>query len=810
MKRRLKDLEAAAAAVKPFLAQYLEEQGIDTTNNFLCINPRHKDSNASMTIKQDPQHAYCFGCKQVVDIFTAAHFLEGKPAKGVGWIEENLLYLAEKYSVQLDMADLTPDEIYEYRTYKAYSLAAKLVADPNFGNYSKVAPEIEARGWDPQRLAEWGIGTVNFNDFREVLKENGFEPGFLRGVDLDRSNLFNEDNLLFTVFDEHGKAVGFSARNMNFNKSPGQRKYNSTKTTGLECNIFKKGERLYGFDMAKEAASPLYLFEGQPDVITARHHGYMNTCCTMGTALTDHHISLLKRNGQFNLVLVLDADEAGEQAVQKIMDEKLSPHKEFRVKLIHLPGGMDPDEFFREKGAEDFARLKRWDAFEWRLQQFPEDEDPEEICRKILPIILTEKSHVRHEKMARILKVRTGLEFSTIMSEIKRMRSEKEAHVAERKIAVMEDALFKARRNPEDMEIVLTEAKGLVADIDKKYGEDGLATANTLDLILNQKELDEKKTGEFAGFHLKPDGLGGIGARLDDNWRRDHWICVGGVPQSGKTSFVTQLAYEIASDERNNATVIYHSIDDAARFILFKLVANAAQDIRLKLGHITNPNYWIGQFGHEYVPGLREKGYQNIINLVKDQRLVLKDASENNSLAYAENLLRYYRETQPDRNIILAIDNFHKLPDYGEKQGQERVKAISNHVKNLSTAYGATLITTVEYKKIYDDSMPRNSDIADSRAIEYDSTCVLHLHNDVHVKGADKAVLVHEHEGVNYPRVRVGFGKNKISGYEGREFLDFFPASGVMKAVDLETAEKDQLLRMGFLAEEKKNNRRIS
>ena len=139
----------------------------------------------------------------------------------------------------------------------------------------------------------------------------------------------------------------------------------------------------------------------------------------------------------------------------------------------------------------------------------------------------------------------------------------------------------------------------------------------------------------------------------------------------------------------------------------------------------------------------------------------MKDASENNSLAYAENLLRYYREIQPDRNIILAIDNFHKLPDYAQYNGQERVKAVSNHVKNLATTYNSTIITTVEYKKIYDDSMPRNSDIADSRAIEYDSTCVLHMHNDVHVRGADKAVLVHEWDGEMLPRVRVGFGKNK-------------------------------------------------
>jgi DNA primase catalytic core len=813
MKNRLVNLEAATNALKPFLYQYLQEHGIDTSKNFRCINPKHEDQQASMGCLGDPNiHiAHCFSCQTKADIFTCAHFLEGKPIKGKEWIEENLKYLANKYGVQVEMEDLTPDEIYEYRTYEAYRLAADIIANPDIGDYSNVNKEIERRQWDIERLREWGIGTIDHKTFKESMRAGGFEPSFLRGIDLERSNLFNENNLLFTVYDENYRPVGFSARNIEFTKEdPSSRKYNNTRVTGLECNIFKKSERLYGFELAKDASSPLYLFEGQPDVITARHHGLINCACTMGTNLTDHHINLLKKYGIFNIVLVFDSDNPGKEAARKTIDEKLSPHKEFRVSLIHLPGGMDPDELFRAKGAEEFARLKRWDAFEWRIQQFDEEEDPEQIAEKVIPIILSERNHLKQEKMAKILAKRTGFDHSSILSELKRQRNEKEANLAERKMGIIEDALYKAKRNPDNAQLLLTEARAMVEDVQRKFGEDGLASETVLDFVLTQKETDENKTGNFAGFYLKPDGLGGIGARLNDNWRSGHWICVGGVPQAGKTSFVTQMAYEIASDERNNATVIYHSIDDAARFILFKFVANAADDIRLRLGHITNPNYWEQQEVFAEMRAARDRGYKKIIELVKDQRLVIKDASENNSLAYAENLLRYYREIHPDRNIVLAIDNFHKLPDYAQYNGHEKTKAVSNHVKSLTSTYDSTLLTTIEYKKIYEDSMPRNSDIADSRSIEYDSTCVIHLHNDVHIRGADKAVLVHEWCDELMPRVRVGFGKNKISGYEGREFLDFFPAMGVMKAVDLITAEEDQKARIQFLLEEKKNGRIIS
>lgn len=814
MKTRLRDLEAATAAVRPFLPQYLQEHGLDTNKNFLCLNPKHEDQAPSMTVKQDPEHAYCFGCGQTCDILTAAHFLEGKPLKGRGFIDDNLLYLAEKYGVDLEMADLTPEEVYEYRTYRAYALAADLVSDPNFGNYKMIRKEIKARGWDPQRLAEWGIGTVNFQEFRETLKQAGYEPGFLGGVDLDRSNLFNEENLLFTVYDEHGRPVGFSARNLKY--KPGDTragpKYNNTRVTGLECNIFRKGERLYGFELAKDASSPLHLFEGQADVVTARHHGYMNCACTMGTNLTDHHISLLKKHGIFDMVLVFDSDEGGETAIQKMLDEKLAPHNEFRIKLIHLPAGMDPDQLFREKGAEEFARLKRWEAFEWRLQQFADDTDPEEIAQKVIPLILSDKNYLRHEKMAKILARRTGFDLSTIMGEIKRQRSERDAELTEKKKGILEDALWRAQRNPEEAHMVLTEARAHIEDVQRKFGDNTMAASTVLDFVLTQKEEDEKKTGEFAGFHLKPEGLGGIGARLNDNWRSDHWLTIGGQSQAGKTTLAAQLAYEIASDERNNAMVIYHSIDDAARFILYKLICNAADDLSLQLGHITNPNYWSLQEGYEFVKGLREKGYRRLIQLVKDQRIVLKDATESSSLAYSENMLRYYREVHRDRNIVLVIDNFHKLPDYPNKNGHERIKTISNHVKEIATTHKATVITTMEYRKIYDNALPQNSDLADSRSMDYDCTCILHLHNDVHSKQGelDKAVLVHRHGDILLPRVRVGFGKNKISGYDGREFLDFYPSSATMRAVDLKTAEQDQLARKEFLAGEKKKGRQNS
>jgi len=812
MKKRLLDLDAAITAVRPYLRQYLEEKGINTEKNFSCLNPEHEDNSPSMTMKQDPERAYCFSCGCLCDIFSAAHYLEDRPLKGTGFIEDNLLYLADKYNVDVEMADLTQDEVYEYRTYSAYRLAAKLVADPEFGDYSKANKEIEARGWDPERCVEWGIGTVSYREFEDRLRKAGFDDDFLKSVDLNRSNLFGSHNLIFTVFDPDGRPVGFSARNLRYKKDSQNKgpKYNNTRVTGLECNIFKKSERLYGFDIAIDAGSPLYIFEGQADVVTARHNGLMNCVCSLGTSFTDHHISLLKRYGCFNLIFVFDSDPAGEKAVQKLMDEKFSEHKEFRVKLIQLPKGMDPDQLFREKGAGDFIRLKRWEAFEWRLSRFEEGADPEEVATKMVPIILAEPSHIRHEKMAKTLSTYTGLDFGTIMSEIKRRRDIKEEELAEKKLGILSDVVYRARRNPDDVNLLLSEAHTSIENLQKEADGDSSGSAAMVSRILGQKEEDERKTDEFAGFLMKPEGLGNLSKHLDDNWRSETWMCLGGTEQAGKTTLAAQMAYEIAEEPKNNATCIYLSIDDAAKFILFKLVANAIDDPRLTLGNIANPNYWKKELPLEQARimlKLRDKGYNKLTRLAKDRRIILKDASDGSSLSFIRSILRYYRETLPDRNIVLFIDNFHKISDFDNLQGSDRVKKVSNYIKRLTTEYKATIISTVEYRKELVSNMPSNNSIADSRAIKYDSTVLVHIYNDAHTQdsGIQGSRLVHEYNGELLPRVRCKFGKNKVSGFEGREFFDLFPRWGILKSIDKETALKDIKARKEFLRERKQD-----
>ena len=78
-----------------------------------------------------------------------------------------------------------------------------------------------------------------------------------------------------------------------------------------ETEIFKKGEMLYHYHIAREECrlkKSVIVMEGFMDVIRASTIGIKNTVALMGTALTKEQINLIKRLSN-NIILCLDGDE---------------------------------------------------------------------------------------------------------------------------------------------------------------------------------------------------------------------------------------------------------------------------------------------------------------------------------------------------------------------------------------------------------------------------------------------------------------------------------------------------------------------
>jgi DNA primase len=123
------------------------------------------------------------------------------------------------------------------------------------------------------------------------------------------------------IRDGQGHAVGFGSRKLpakdgeepaGDSESP---KYLNTPQTP----IFDKGAILFGLDRAAESirrADVAVIVEGYMDVIAAHQHGNGNVVASMGTALTERQLGLLRRLTE-NIVLAFDPDEAGSTARER-------------------------------------------------------------------------------------------------------------------------------------------------------------------------------------------------------------------------------------------------------------------------------------------------------------------------------------------------------------------------------------------------------------------------------------------------------------------------------------------------------------
>lgn len=786
----------------PYLSSYLEEHGINPKNHFSCLNPSHKDSSPSCSIAPSGNAFHCFGCGTSGGIFHAAHFLENKPMTGPEFIHENLLPLAKKYEIEIESEPLTEEEIYELDTFKAYKAAAHYILNSPCTDMYKQA--VAERGWTIEQAQEFGIGCVaDYKEFRQVLKDMGFHARFLDDVDLGRTDVFGPDRMIYTIKDEHGKPVGFSSRNLNYNgdKSNGS-KYVNQKGTGVKCNIYKKSTRLFGFDQvlkhSEKKPKPIYIFEGYSDVVSVSCAGIRECVAIGGLALTYEQLFLLKEHGYYEIILCLDGDAAGQDKVIKLLDTVLSGHKDLHVKIVSIPNGKDPDEFVRENGIEEFKQLKQWTAFEWRLAQFPENSDPEVISASMIPLIVNETSFITQEKMSETLSRATGITQKTIQAELNRIQNLQELEKSRDRKNIIEKMVKDCQRDSSSAEFAIHEANTRLYDLSRRYEIDSFSEEACLSMILNQKNVEEAKDGKFSGYVLGPE-LAGLQNALCGKWRQDVWFCIGGRPNCGKTSFMCKLAYEIANHEiDNDACVIYHSIDDTAEQILPKYVSIAEGSRKLTLNQTSDPNYHARNRaeGGDVIKEKRETGYQVLMNLVRNGRLVIKDANNGNSIAYADRLITYYKEKYPSRNIVYILDNFHKLQDFSSTKGDERTrfKELSTVVKGLATRHHIAIITTVEYRKTQDNKKATNQDISETIQIEYDANLIAHIHNDLHDRG-DKAEMYHLGEDddgdvIRMPTIEMDIGKNKVTGFKNKLYFDFYPSCSdfIGVASDIATA----------------------
>jgi DNA primase len=175
------------------------------------------------------------------------------------------------------------------------------------------------------------------------------------------------DRVTFPIYDPQGKTVAFGGRVLPNAPASNQGKYWNSP----ESVIFSKSRIIYGLHHARKAideAGTAIVMEGYMDCIMAQQAGVANCVATLGTALTEHHVTILKRLAR-TVVQVYDGDEAGQNATEKSLAKFLA--QELDLRILTLTGDQDPADVMLDQGAEWFLdqAAKAPEVWEFKLKR---------------------------------------------------------------------------------------------------------------------------------------------------------------------------------------------------------------------------------------------------------------------------------------------------------------------------------------------------------------------------------------------------------------------------------------------------------
>ena len=316
--------------------------------NFFGVCPFHDDRNPSMSVSREKQIYTCFSCHATGNVFTFLMNYEHIDFK------EALKYLGDKVGIDTSRVRVSKKETKYDKLYDAYSLSLKYYQNNLHSNFGKAAKKyLLDRKIDDKLIKEFEIGLSSDkkDDLTKLLISKNYDLTTLNKIGLSSDNHdIYVDRIMFPLYDVSGRVVGFSGR---IYKDDDTSKYVNTK----ETEIFKKGEMLYHYHIAREECrikKSVILMEGFMDIIRASSIGIKNTVALMGTALTNQQINLIKRLSN-KVIVCLDGDDPGVKASLSVGEALLKVGLD--VKVVTLPKEDDPDSYILKNGKDSFERL---------------------------------------------------------------------------------------------------------------------------------------------------------------------------------------------------------------------------------------------------------------------------------------------------------------------------------------------------------------------------------------------------------------------------------------------------------------------
>ena len=337
--------------------------------DFKALCPFHNEKTPSFYVVPDKQIFKCFGCGAAGDVFK---FIQAK--EGLGFVEAREM-LARRAGVSLDDEKTasqrsdgpTKSDLERVNRWACRWFQLQLTRP----EAAPILQYVAGRGIDRDSVRRFDLGYApeSWDALTRAAGEAEIPVHLLQAAGLvkPRSDGSAYDafrhRLIFPIRDPLDRIIGFGGRALGDDSA----KYLNSP----QSQLFDKRRCLYGLSHCKEAFADTrraIVVEGYVDCILAHQCGFRATVATLGTALTPEHARILRRYVDA-VVMVFDADEAGQRATDKALPLVLAENLD--VRLAQVPEGQDPADMLAAVGSQAFERIltSAVDALEFKWQE---------------------------------------------------------------------------------------------------------------------------------------------------------------------------------------------------------------------------------------------------------------------------------------------------------------------------------------------------------------------------------------------------------------------------------------------------------
>ena len=406
--------------------------------------PFHSEKTPSFSVDAEKGLYYCFGCHKGGNAITfLSEYERIDKLEAIKMLAEMARMEMPEY--QADPEKNAREKELQTRIYEANLFAARfyhnLIWTPEGAQALKY---LYGRGLTDSDIKRFGLGCAPEHGARlhDALAEAGFSDDVIKSAWLCGDNEGRKYDMfrarvMFPIINNRDKVLGFGGRIMG----KGEPKYLNTSDTP----VFSKRNGVYGLNFTKGVGrlERLVLVEGYMDTVMLLKHGIPGVVATLGTALTEEQIRLMKRYVP-EVWISYDGDAAGQKAALRALD--MFELSGMEVKVLDYPNGMDPDEYIKAFGREAWDALPRHKGAKYRLIRaedgldLTKQDELTEYTMRCCTILKTVANAVEFENYLRELITKTGYPRDVLLRQIGQSPKPKQEETKPRRPHLPENA----------------------------------------------------------------------------------------------------------------------------------------------------------------------------------------------------------------------------------------------------------------------------------------------------------------------------------------------------------------------------------